>query len=102
MNNNQTLHAKCKIFLLTKDAGGRSGYIANRYRPHISISSVDGLFSAGFEFKENIYPGDSGIVIIHFQGPPVFLERLKNEKSFLINEGSKNVGKGTILELINQ
>ena len=89
--------AKCEIYVLSKDEGGRHTPFFNGYRPQFYFRTTDvtGILklAAGVEM---IMPGDNTqveIELIH----PIAMEKTQK---FAIREGGRTIGAGRITEII--
>jgi len=91
------MKAKCEIYVLSKDEGGRHTPFFNGYRPQFYFRTTDvtGILklAAGVEM---IMPGDNTqveIELIH----PIAMEKTQK---FAIREGGRTIGAGRITEII--
>ncbi len=89
--------AKCEIYVLNKDEGGRHTPFFNGYRPQFYFRTTDvtGILKlqAGVEM---IMPGDNTqveIELIH----PIAMEKTQR---FAIREGGRTIGAGRIVDII--
>ena len=93
-----TRNFEAEIYLYTKEEGGRATPIYENYRPQIRFttdSDKDVTSILTFFKGETIAPGSSEIV--HIELSSAMPLKLKDE--FLILEGARIVGKGTIQSL---
>ncbi len=88
---------KAKIYVLTKEEGGRHTGFVNNYRPQFYFRTTD--VTGVITLPENVkmvMPGDNidlTIELIH----PIAME---NNTKFAIREGGHTVGAGTVTEII--
>ena len=88
---------KAKIYILTKEEGGRHKPFFPDYRPQFFIRTAD--VTGFFEFPENletVMPGDNVELTINLITPLAVTEGLK----FTIRESRLTIGAGVILETI--
>jgi elongation factor Tu len=88
---------KARVYVLSKEEGGRHTPFFNGYRPQFYIRTTDvtGTLNLG-EGVEMIMPGDNTDITAELIAP-VALER---EARFAIREGGRTVGAGTVTEII--
>lgn len=86
----------CKLQLNTKEDGGRSTPVANKYRPQFlfrtALVSGEVYLPAG---KETMQPGEDAEVNVILTTPTV----MEKEMEFVIREGGKIVGKGKVVSV---
>ncbi len=89
-------------FLRTED-GGRKGYAASGYRPHVKFDGREKMTSGEqlFVDKDKVFPGESVTAEIRIISPNFFENYLFVGQQFEIGEGFKVVGYGEILEIHN-
>jgi len=88
---------KCKIYVLSKEEGGRRHPFKQEYKPQFYIRTAD--VTGSFEFDEDlkiVMPGDSINVIVNLQ----ILLGLAPGVRFTVREGRKTIGAGIVLEVI--
>jgi hypothetical protein len=92
-----------KVTYLTTEEGGRKGYAASGYRPHVKFDGRKELTSGEqlFVDKDKVFPGETVIAEIRMLSPQLFEKYLFTGQQFEIGEGSKVVGHGEVLEIIN-
>ena len=84
------------IHLFTKAEGGRGVPVFTGYRPNFYFYTADVLGQMSFE-EDMILPGTDATVTVELQyGMPTYVNQ-----TFTIREGGKNVGEGTIRELLD-
>ena len=84
------------IHLFTKAEGGRGVPVFTGYRPNFYFYTADVLGQMSFE-EDMILPGKDATVTVELQyGMPTYVNQ-----TFTIREGGKNVGEGTIRELLD-
>jgi len=90
-------------FLSTKQ-GGRKGYACSGYRPHIEFENYPEYLTSGnqnYIGKEKVEPGEKVKTEIAILGTEYFAKRLYENMKFKFCEGSRIVGFGKIIEVIN-
>jgi len=92
-----------KVTYLTTEEGGRKGYAASGYRPHVKFDGRKEMTSGEQLFidKDKVFPGDSATAEIRILSPHFFENYLFVGQHFEIGEGAKVVGHGELLEIIN-
>jgi elongation factor Tu len=88
---------KCKVYILSKDEGGRHSPFFNGYRPQFYFRTTDvtGIVElpAG---REMVMPGDNVELIVDLISPVAMDKDLR----FAIREGGRTVGSGVVTEII--
>ncbi|WP_108809075.1 elongation factor Tu [Aquimarina spinulae] len=90
-------------FLTTKQ-GGRKEYTKSGYRPHIEFENYSEYLTSGqqtYVGREIAEPGDNVTAEIAILGTEYFAKRLYENMEFKFCEGSRTIGYGKILEIIN-
>jgi translation elongation factor EF-Tu-like GTPase len=93
-----------RVTYLTKEQGGRSTYTASGYRPHIKFEGKE-YFASGeqhFINPEMVFPGETAIAEIRIASKEAFTNYLFVGQKFEFSEGSRLIGKGEILEVVNK
>jgi len=91
-------HFEGRVYVLSKDEGGRHTPFFKGYRPQFYIRTTDVTGSVELpEGVEMVMPGDN-IDITVTLGEPVALE---NGVRFAIREGGRTVGAGTITKILD-
>ncbi len=90
--------AKCEIYVLTKDEGGRHTPFFNGYRPQFYFRTTDvtGVLNLA-KGVEMIMPGDNTQVEIELI-VPIAMEKTQR---FAIREGGRTIGAGRIVEILD-
>ncbi len=90
--------AKCEIYVLTKDEGGRHTPFFNGYRPQFYFRTTDvtGILNLA-KGVEMIMPGDNTQVEIELI-VPIAMEKTQR---FAIREGGRTIGAGRIVEILD-
>lgn len=93
-----------KLAYLTTEEGGRNGYAASGYRPHVKFDGRKEMTSGEqlFVDKDKVFPGETVTAEIRILSPNFFEKYLFVGQHFEIGEGSKVVGHGEVLDVINQ
>ncbi len=88
---------KAKLYVLSKDEGGRHTGFRTGYRPQFYIRTAD-VTGEVLLADENalVLPGDNADVVVKLQTPVA----LEPQMSFAIREGGKTVGAGVVTEVI--
>jgi len=84
--------------------GGRSTPAFSGYRPHIKFSFSEFLTSGQQKFlnKEIVYPGDNVTAEIAIASVEFFKGKLKKDMLFDFREGTRIIGTGKIIEVLNE
>jgi elongation factor Tu len=86
-----------KVYILSKDEGGRHTPFFNNYRPQFFIRTTDVTGSTQLpKGVEMVMPGDNVELEITLISPIAIEKGLK----FAIREGGRTVGAGTVTEII--
>ena len=88
---------KCKIYVLSKDEGGRHSPFFNGYRPQFYFRTTDvtGVVTLS-EGREMVMPGDTVELSVELIAPIAMDKDLR----FAIREGGRTVGSGVVIEII--
>jgi elongation factor Tu len=88
---------KCKVYILSKEEGGRHSAFFTGYRPQFYFRTTDvtGIVTlpAG---REMVMPGDNVDLIVELISPIAMDKDLR----FAIREGGRTVGSGVVTEII--
>ena len=88
---------KGKVYILTKEEGGRHTPFFTGYRPQFYLRTTDVTGVARLpEGVEMVMPGDNVTLSIELVTPVA----LENELRFAIREGGRTVGAGVVTEII--
>jgi len=88
---------KGKVYILSKDEGGRHTPFFNNYRPQFFIRTTDVTGSTKLPSGvEMVMPGDDVELEIELIAPIAIEKGLK----FAIREGGRTVGAGTVTEIL--
>ena len=103
-NLNSEVDFVAEVNYLSKDEGGRQSYVMSGYRGQVKFNGKDGQTSGEQVFRNNdtVYPGESAIAEIRILGVEYFANQLFEGLEFEILEGSRIVGKGKIIDLLNE
>lgn len=90
-----------EITYLTTEEGGRVGYAASGYRPHVKFPFSTYLISGQQTFldKEIVHPGETVTAAIKILSVDIFRQSLSEGMIFEVGEGPRTVGTGKITEL---
>jgi len=88
---------KAKVYILTKDEGGRHSPFFNGYRPQFYFRTTDvtGIVSLE-EGREMVMPGDNVAITVDLIAPIAMEKDLR----FAIREGGRTVGSGVVTDII--
>ncbi len=89
---------------LTTEQGGRTGYAQSGYRPHIEFDKYPEYLTSGqqtFIGQDIVQPGDKVMAEIAILSTKYFEQRLFENMRFKFCEGSRAVGFGKIIEIVN-
>jgi elongation factor Tu len=88
----------------TTEQGGRKTPVFSNYFPQIKFIFSDAQIGGRQKFinKEIVNPGDNVTAEITLLLPEVFTKKLKVGFKFDFREGSKIMGTGIILDILNQ
>ena len=88
---------KAKVYILTKEEGGRHTPFFNGYRPQFYFRTTDVTGSVKLpQGTEMIMPGDN----VEFEGELITPIAMEKELRFAIREGGHTVGAGVISEVL--
>jgi hypothetical protein len=92
-----------QVTYLTTEQGGRKGYAASGYRPHVKFDGRKELTSGEQLFidKEKVFPGETVTAEIRIISKEIFKNYLFVGQHFEVAEASHLVGHGEILKVIN-
>lgn len=95
---NPSTKATARVYVLTKDEGGRHTPFFPGYKPQFYIRTTDvtGAINLG-DGVEMVMPGDNTDMEIELGYPVALEENLR----FAIREGGRTVGSGVITEVLN-
>ena len=85
--------------------GGRTTPVSSGYRPHIEFEGIPEVLTSGqqiFIDKEEVNPGDIVIADITILSYEYMKGKLKKGHKFIFCEGSRKIGDGEIIEIINK
>ena len=92
-----------KVNYLTTEEGGRKGYASSGYRPHVKFDGRKELTSGEqlFVEKEKVFPGEIAIAEMRILWKEAFKNSLHVGHKFEFSEGSRLIGRGEIIEILN-
>jgi hypothetical protein len=93
-----------ELEFLSTEQGGRNGYASSGYRPHIEFENYPEYLTSGNQTyigKERVEPGEKVKAEIVIVGIEYFSKRLYENMKFKFCEGSRTIGFGKIIEIIN-
>ncbi|WP_412970788.1 hypothetical protein [Glaciecola sp. MF2-115] len=92
---------EAEIYFLTPNEGGRSTPVFSGYRGQFYYDGLD--FDARQEYPdvETVKPGETVRTYLAFMSPKLHHKKLYEGMEFLVREGAKTVGKGTVTKVID-
>ncbi|WP_372745273.1 elongation factor Tu [Lutibacter sp.] len=93
-----------ELKFLTSEQGGRKTPTRSNYRPHIEFDNYPEYLTSGNQTyigKEIVKPGEKIKAEIAILGTEYFSKRLYENLEFKFCEGSRTIGYGKIIEIIN-
>ncbi len=89
---------KCKVYILTKEEGGRHSPFFNGYRPQFYFRTTDvtGVVTLP-EGREMVMPGDTVDIYVELIAPIAMEKDLR----FAVREGGRTVGSGVIIDIVD-
>ena len=88
---------KCKVYILSKDEGGRHSPFFNGYRPQFYFRTTDVTGVVSLEAgREMVMPGDNVALTVELISPIA----LEKDVRFAIREGGRTVGSGVVTDII--
>lgn len=93
-----------ELYYRNSDDGGRKTPAFSGYRPHVKFPFSEMLTSGQQIFidKSIVYPGETIIAEISIISTEPFLNKLNIGLDFEFREGSRIIGTGKILKVLNQ
>ncbi len=96
---------RAKLYLLRTEEGGRRSGVSTGYRPGVFFGPTeDGGYDGHLviEGHETINPGEEYSVRIEFLRPDLIPSFVRPNTPFRVQEGGWVVGRGTVLEVIEE
>lgn len=93
-----------ELEFLTAEQGGRKGYAKSGYRPHIEFENYSEYLTSGQQTyigKDIVEPGEKIKAEIVILSTEYFNKRLYENMKFQFCEGSRTIGFGKIIEIVN-
>jgi len=93
-----------ELEFLTTEQSGRKGYAKSGYRPHIEFENYSEYLTSGQQTyigKDIVEPGEKIKAEIAILSTEYFTKRLYENMQFKFCEGSRTIGFGKIIEIIN-
>lgn len=89
---------KCKVYILSKEEGGRHSPFFKGYRPQFYFRTTDvtGIVTDLGAGREMVMPGDSLSLTVELISPIAMDKELR----FAIREGGRTVGSGVVIEIL--
>jgi len=92
---------EAEITFLRTLEGGREGPVRTGYRPQFFYQGEDHDAIHEYINREEVCPGDTVIVHLHFLHPELLFERLCPGEHFEIREGVRTVARGSVTRILN-
>ena len=92
---------QAEITYLSTANGGREGYLLSGYRGQFHYDGRDWDAPQYFVDREKVEPGESVTANLYFLSPREHVDKVVVGTVFLIREGLRTVGYGTVTELLN-
>ncbi len=90
---------KCRVYVLSKDEGGRATPFFNGYRPQFYFRTTDVTGNVTLEKgREMVMPGDINVELNVDLISPIAMEK---DGRFAIREGGRTVGSGVVTEILD-
>lgn len=91
---------EAEVTYLPTEHGGRKGFVLSGYRPQFYFACQD--YDALHEYPDvpKVYPGETTRVFLTFLHPELLVGRLLPGKPFLIREGQRVLGYGTVTRIV--
>ena len=101
---NKAVDFIAELYYLTTEQGGRKTPVWSGYRPQVrfGFSEMQASGQQRFLDKDIVYPGDTVIAEISIISVDFFRNKLSTNLEFDFREGSRIIGTGKILEIVNQ
>ncbi len=97
---------EAEVTLFPKEAGGKTTGITSGYRPNHNFGSAENkdmrLGEITVDNNEWIQPGQTKMVTVHFTMPGDYIVDLKPGLVWRIQEASKHVGNGKIINVLSR
>jgi elongation factor Tu len=97
----RTRDIEVEITFLPTAHGGRSGPAFSGYRPQFYYAGHDWDAEHEYPDSESVQPGQTVRAYLTFLSPQEHVGKLHPGKAFLIREGNKTVGYGSVLAILN-
>ena len=91
---------EAEIYFLTPEEGGRSTPVFTGYRPQFYYNEQDWDASHIYPETDLVKPGETVRAYLGFLSPKEHYGKVYEGMDFLIREGARTVGKGTITKII--
>lgn len=92
---------EAEITLLPTEHGGRASAVQSGYRPQFYYDGHDWDAIHSYPDGPEVRPGDTARVYLSFLSPNEHVGRLHAGKVFLLREGNRVVGYGTITRIVD-
>ena len=92
---------EAEIVLLPTEHGGRASAARSDYRPQFYYDGQDHDASHTYPDVERVLPGQSARVFLAFLHPETHIGKLHPGMPFLIREGQKVLGYGTVTRVVD-
>lgn len=101
---NRAPDIEVQVTLLSSEAGGRIGPVSSGYRPNHDFGIEGSTNDAVHEYPgvERLRPGECARALLWLAFPEAQHGRLYSGFEFTVQEGGRVVGKGKIIQVLNQ
>jgi translation elongation factor EF-Tu-like GTPase len=93
--------AEAKLTFLPPEDGGRKTPARSEYRPQFYYDGHDWDAVHTYPDTDEVQPGDTVRVFLAFLSPEAHVGKLRPGKAFLIREGRRIIGYGSITRIVD-
>src|SRR5262249_15599378 len=90
-----------ELVLLPTEHGGRQGPAISGYRPQFYYDGEDFDAVQSYPDQDAVSPGESARAYLYLLNPELHAGRVRPGKPFLIREGQRVIGYGSIRQVLN-
>lgn len=92
---------EAEIYFLTPQEGGRSTPAFSGYRGQFFYEGMDCDAVQEYPDVEEVMPGETVRAYLAFLSPNLHYKKVYEGMTFLVREGERTVGKGTVTKIID-
>ena len=92
---------EAEIYFLTLQEGGRSTPVFSGYRGQFFYEGLDCDATQEYPDVEEVKPGETVRAYLAFLSPNLHYKKIHEGMAFLVREGARTVGKGTVTKVID-